>query len=119
MFTKIQQKRVFKLADEEVLRFVSELPITCTLDGADKGGMTLDAVAKAGYKNIEKERMTRERVRQIEVKALKKVERRMKFLRLDTVFLPLGGFGVEVANGLRELRAEVLELLDISEGCES
>lgn len=50
-----------------VIEALSEMPETCALDVADRGGTTLEAVAQTLY-------LTRERVRQLEVRALLKLK---------------------------------------------
>lgn len=59
-------------------REVAELEQTCSLDVADEGGATLERVG--ALLNI-----TRERVRQIEVRALLKVRRRIELLSKNAV----------------------------------
>jgi hypothetical protein len=48
-----------------------EIPVSCSLDAGGRGGMTLEEISEAMN-------MTRERVRQVEVKALIKLKRRLR-----------------------------------------
>ncbi|MDY0002602.1 MAG: sigma factor-like helix-turn-helix DNA-binding protein [Polyangia bacterium] len=56
---------------------VWELPETCSLDVADRGGMTLEEVGEIMN-------LTRERIRQVEVKGLKELKRSICSERLAT-----------------------------------
>ena len=59
-----------------------EIPNSCSLDVAEHGGITLEAVG-------ELTNLTRERARQIEVRALARFERRLSLARLDELARPL------------------------------
>lgn len=53
-----------------------EIPVTCSLDIADKGGTTLDEVGNAMN-------LSRERIRQIEVKVIEKLQDKIRELLDD------------------------------------
>jgi hypothetical protein len=57
------------------------LPYTCTLDAAEKGGLTLEQVAEIWG-------ITRERIRQIEAKAIEKLKQRIKFTEFEDFIDP-------------------------------
>lgn len=74
---------------------VDELPETCALDVADRGGLTLQSVADIMN-------LTRERIRQVEVRAMAKLEATAELGELRA-FYPTVSDGVGVGKGKRRL----------------
>ncbi len=61
-------------SDEALLAVLESMPDTCDLDAADRGGATLEEIAQSFS-------VTREWIRQIESKALKRLDKRVDHLR--------------------------------------
>lgn len=70
------QPGFLQLTDEEMIDRMFSRPFFCILDAADQGGLTLEACGEIAG-------LTRERIRQIEEKAIKKVLRFKKNYGID------------------------------------
>ena len=69
-------RRVWRMSDEELVDQIAKMDESCTLDVADCGGETLDAVGRLLG-------LSRERVRQIEMVGLERARRAAETRRLD------------------------------------
>ena len=77
------------LDDDQVAEAIETMPASCTLDVADQGGAERDGDAGTLGGIGALWGVTRERIRQIEAKALKAIKRRAEPLREDVVEEPL------------------------------